>query len=265
MEKINVSNIPEAMLRTLYARAKESKRINSFVKDETAERIIERADYDFSAWEKDVVLGRGAIARMILLDKMVKDFIRKNPDATIINLACGADTRFYRVDNGQIRWYGLDLPEAVEACERIMPPCDRLMYIGKSAMDESWAEDVRADGPVLVIAESLSMYLEKQDVQKIFKIIRNRFQNADVMMEIVMPYVVEHSTEGRGENSHRKYSFGVKSGKKLAEMLYDFKCVKQVSLLAGLKKMYPSYHIMQFMPAMRRMSNKIVILRREGK
>lgn len=262
MEKINVTNIPEAMLRNLYARAKESKRPNSFVKDEIAEQIIAQADYDFSPWEKEVVLGRGAIARTILLDKLVRDYIKKNPDATIINLACGVDTRFYRVDNGRIRWYGLDLAETVAACERIMPSSERLSYIGKSAMDESWAEDVQAEGPVLVLAESLSMYLEKQDVQKIFKIIRNRFQNAEVMMEIVMPYVVEHSTTGRGENNHRKYSFGVKNGRKLAEMLYDFKYVKQVSLLAGLKKMYPSYYVMQFLPAMRRMSNKIAILRR---
>ncbi len=284
--KVSAEGIPEAMLRNLYARAKESKRPGGFIKDEVAENMIAQLDYDFSAMEKDAVLGRGAIARMILLDQMVRDYIRRNPTAIIINLACGADSRFFRVDNGQIRWYGLDLEETVEICRRIMPASERLSYIGRPAMDEGWAAEVKvpegskADGavsggdvsgkragkgngtPVLVIAESLSMHLTKQEVQKIFKIIRNRFVDVDVCMEIVMPYVVEHATEGRGASSRPRYTFGVKSGRKLAEMLYDFKCVKEVSLLAGLRKMYPSYYVMQFMPTMRRMSNKIVVLRK---
>ncbi len=267
-KKISADGIPEAMLRTLYARAKESKRPGAYIKDETAENIIAQLDYDFSEMEKSVVMGRGAIAKTLLFDKMVKEYIGKHPDATIINLACGADSRFYRVDNGRIRWYGLDLEETVAICQKMMPSSERLFYIDKSAMDETWGADVEIPEPgaeepsVLVIAESLSMYLTKQDVQKIFKIIRNRFTNVDVMMEIVMPYVVEHATEGRGAGNHPKYTFGAKSGKKLAEMLYDFKCVKEVSLLAGLRKMYASYYIMQFMPAMRRMSNKIVVLRK---
>lgn len=262
MGKISVEGIPESMLKTLYARAKESKKATKFIYCEKSIEIVGNLDYDFTAVEREYYLGKGAIARSILLDKMVGDYIQKNPNATIVNIACGADTRFFRVDNGKIRWYNLDLPVTIEARKRLMDEGDRVFYIPKSALDESWAEDVEADGPVLIIAEALSMYLTKQDVQKIFKIIRKRFEQADIFMEITMPYVVDHAREGQGENNRPKYSFGVKSSKKLAEMATGFQAVKDVSLLAGLKKMYPSYHIMQFMPAMRRMSNKIAVLKR---
>jgi O-methyltransferase involved in polyketide biosynthesis len=40
-----------------------------------------------------------------MLDKMVKDYVSKNSDATILNIACGMDTRFYRSDIGRIKWY----------------------------------------------------------------------------------------------------------------------------------------------------------------
>lgn len=264
MEKINVEGIPESMLRSLYARAKESKKTSKFIYDEKAIELVERMDYDFTAVDKEYVLGKGAIARSILLDKMVKNFVKKNPNATIINIACGADTRFYRVDNGLIRWYNMDLPITIQARKRLMDEGERVYFIEKSAMDETWGSDVEADGPVLILAEALSMYLTKKDVQKIFTIIRKRFEKAEVYMEVTASYVVKHATEGRGENNRPKYTFGVKNGKELQKFNAGFKAVKDVSLLNGLRKMYPSYYIMQFMPAMRRMSNKIVVLRRES-
>lgn len=43
----------------------------------------------------------GVVARTVVLDELVSDFIRKNPDCTVVNIACGLDTRFYRMDNGK--------------------------------------------------------------------------------------------------------------------------------------------------------------------
>lgn len=66
-------------------------------------------NYDFSMADKDALMGNGVLARTILLDRMVKQFIDENPKGTVVNIACGLDTRFYRVDNGSVRWYNLDL------------------------------------------------------------------------------------------------------------------------------------------------------------
>ena len=45
-EKIKLSGVPETMLQTLYARAKES-RGRGAIHDAKAEEIIEKLDYDF--------------------------------------------------------------------------------------------------------------------------------------------------------------------------------------------------------------------------
>ena len=47
-------------------------------------------------------MGKGVIARTIVFDELVKNFIEKNPGCTVVNIACGLDTRFYRMDNGTI-------------------------------------------------------------------------------------------------------------------------------------------------------------------
>ena len=99
------------MLQTIYARAKES-RTRGVVHDGMAEKIIDRLDYDFSLADNDRAMHDGVIARTIVLDRMTKSWLDKNPGAVIVNIACGLDTRCYRVKEFS-HWYNLDLPETI--------------------------------------------------------------------------------------------------------------------------------------------------------
>jgi len=260
-DKINTEGIPESMLHALYARAKESGRQDHHIYDEKAMELVERMDYDFSAAGQEIVMGRGVLARTILLDRMVSEYIERYPDASVVSMACGMDTRFYRVDNGRIRWYDLDLPVTIEARDRLLGAQERVLRIAESAMEDTWPEKVDTKGPVLIVAEGLSMYLDRQGVQKIFKIIRTHFTQAEVFLEAASPYTVKNAVENTGEGSRPKYTWGVKNGRQLQKMLTGFRAVKSVSLMEGLKEMYPAYHIIRLFPPMRNISNKIIVLR----
>lgn len=260
MEKISVEGIPEEMLQALRGRERESKREGCFLYDEKAVQVVEALDWDFAETDKAAEMGRGAIAKALLLDELTGNFIRENPGAAIVDIACGIDTRFYRVDNGKIRWYNLDLPEVIEPRRRLLGSHERVFDIAKSALDESWPEEIEAQGPVLILAEGFSMYSDRQEVKKLFQIIGAHFQEASVLMEITVPKVVKLASDAA--TGKKKYSFGVKNGRKLQKLAEGFRAVKEVSLLDGLKKLYPNYKYYQFFPGMRSMSNRIVLLER---
>ena len=95
-EKIKLSGVPETMLQTIYARAKES-RGRGIIHDAKAEEIIEKLDYDFSLADKDTAMHSGVIARTIVLDRLTKEWLAKHPSAVVVNIACGLDTRCYRM------------------------------------------------------------------------------------------------------------------------------------------------------------------------
>ena len=95
-KKITLSGVPETMLQTIYARAKESKDRGA-IHDKKAEEIIGKLNYDFSLADKDAPMHSGVIARTIVLDKLVSEYLAKNPGATVVNIACGLDTRCYRM------------------------------------------------------------------------------------------------------------------------------------------------------------------------
>ena len=46
-DKVKLSGVPETMLQTIYARAKES-RTRGAIHDKKAEEVVDQLDYDFS-------------------------------------------------------------------------------------------------------------------------------------------------------------------------------------------------------------------------
>lgn len=271
MEKVNLQGVPETMLQTLYARAAYSKQNNAKFHDNKAVEIVSRMDYDFSLAGKDAMMSKGVIARTILLDRMVGNFIKENPKATVVNIACGMDTRVYRLKNNpvigkvmeRVRWYNLDLPETIALRRRFLKEDGSISMIAKSAMDEAWTQEIEEPtGKVLVIIEGLVMYLMEQDVRQILSIISGCFGNAEVIMETMNPWVVKHMKEKSIEATKAKFTWGIKTGKELERMAPEFQWIQDVSLVEGMKVIMPVYHLFGWIPAIKNISNKLVVLRK---
>ena len=99
--KPKLNGTAETMLQCFYARAMHSRNPKNKFRDTKAEELIDHIDYDFSNAKKDTAMSGGIVARSVVFDELISDFIRKNPDCTVVNIACGLDTRFYRMDNGK--------------------------------------------------------------------------------------------------------------------------------------------------------------------
>ena len=263
MEKFDITGVPETMIQTLYARAKESKKPDHKIYDEKAIEIVSHMDYDFSKADKDFAMSSGVISRTIILDRFVKNYISRNPDAVVINIACGMDTRFYRVDNGKIRWFNIDLPVTINIRKRFLSEPDRVVTIAKSAMDSTWADDVGStDSPVLVIIEGLSMYLSDQDIKQILNIIGSNYRNVTLLMETMSPAVVKKVKEKSIDASNAKFTWGIKSGKELENYGIGFRFAEDISLTEGMKELYPIYKIISKIGFIRNLSNKITVMTR---
>ena len=260
-EKIKLSGVPETMLQTIYARAKES-RGRGAIHDAKAEEIIEKLDYDFSLADKDTAMRSGVIARTIVLDRMTKEWLASHPGAGGVNIACGLDTRCYRM-SGYAHWYNLDLPETMAVREKLLPESGSISQIAMSAMDDWGGEIGEQNVPVLIVIEGLSMYLNTKDVQRIFAVISSRFKKATVFAETMNPMIVRHFKEKSIEGSHAKFTWGIKNGKTLAELLSDFRFVEEHSLTEGMAAFAPVYKLLDRLPAVRNISNKIIVLEKE--
>ena len=260
-EKIKLSGVPETMLQTIYARAKES-RGRGAIHDAKAEEIIEKLDYDFSLADKDTAMRSGVIARTIVLDRMTKEWLASHPGAGVVNIACGLDTRCYRM-SGYAHWYNLDLPETMAVREKLLPESGTISQITMSAMEDWGSEISEQNVPVLIVIEGLTMYLSERNIQRIFTVISSRFSNATVFVETMNPTIVRHFKEKSIDASHARFTWGVKDGPALAALLPDFGFVEEHSLTEGMAEFVPIYKLLDKLSAVRNISNKIIVLGKE--
>jgi len=202
--------IQETMLGPLWARAKYSQIYPEILDDKKSIEIINKIEYDFTDIQEYLGewRGIGLLVRARNLDDAVKVYIEKFPEATIVNIGAGLDTTFYRVDNGCIKWYDLDLPDVIEYRRKYLPESDRLWYISKSALDYSWFDEVEfiPDRGFFIIAGGFIYYFQESEISALFHALANKFPNGEIVFDCVSNLAIKIAHR-RGKKAGAKTPF----------------------------------------------------------
>ena len=192
----NLDGVAETLLLPLYIRALESQRPDALIKDDKAVALIEQMHPD-SSWmakmrvdEEDKV---GLVLRNREFDRYVRDFLTRNPEAVVVHIGCGLDSRFERVDNGKVEWYDLDLPEVIELRRKyIGGEGARYHLLACSVLDSAWLDVVSAHRPrpFLFLAEGVLMYFETAQVKSLVLTLRDHFPGAELVIDAFSPFIM---------------------------------------------------------------------------
>ena len=262
-----LTGVPETLLVALYLRAVETQRADGIIKDEKAVEMIQSIEYDFARFNKAWASQVGVAVRTEILDKASTAFIRQYPDASVVNMGAGLCTRFNRVDNGNITWYELDLPEAIELRRRFFTETDRHRFIEGSITDFDWMEQIpgAGDQPVLFIGEGLFMYFGGGEVESIFVEMADHFPGAELLFEINGPISVGRSkyhdalsrTDGQAE-----FKWGPVSGAICETWDSRIRFIREWNYLDRHRDRWRFMRLFAYIPPLKRqMMNKIVHLR----
>jgi O-methyltransferase involved in polyketide biosynthesis len=217
----NLDGVAETLLITLYIRAMESKRPDSLIKDEKAEELFNQMGFDFSRFnqirmdEDDKV---AIILRNQEFDRYTRDFLAYNPEAVVVHIGCGLDSRFERVDNGQIEWYDLDLPDVIEMRRKyIVEESGRYHLLACSALEPAWLSTVRShhQRPFLFLAEGVFMYFEESQVKTLVLRLQKHFPGAELVFDAFSPLLVRANNlrlRISPANISARYHWGLKRG-----------------------------------------------------
>lgn len=195
---MNLSEVSQTAILALLSRVVESEKKNPVIHDPMAILCLERLMSIASEEEKKRILKwkkkyagnpRDAKARALTarsFDRIASLYISNHPGCTVINLACGFDTRFWRIENEKCNYIELDLPEVIELKREILK--DHLNYelIGCSVLEPAWIDRVTSNGNsgFLLLAEALFYYLPKQDATRLFEVIAQRFSRSQLVLDM---------------------------------------------------------------------------------
>jgi len=228
----NLSVVSETLLLTLYLRAMESQRPDALIKDEIAVALVKKISddglYDFSRI-KPLHLSEANKLVIILrnreFDRYARDFLRRHPEAVVVHIGCGLDARFERVDNGQVEWYDLDLPDVIELRRKLVGgEGARHHFLAGSVLDSAWLEAVEAHRqnyrrcplPFLFLAEGVFMYFEGAQVKLLMKILREHFPGAELVFDSYSPiHVWRHNLQTSTSKIYLHVRWGIWRGQEI--------------------------------------------------
>jgi O-methyltransferase involved in polyketide biosynthesis len=128
-------------------------------------------------------LVKHTVLRAKKYDDYVIRFLHKHPEALVVNIGCGLDHRFSRIDNGTCKFLDLDLPDIINIKKNIFPSNGRYLQIGQSVFDLSWLNGISANH-VLLLAEGVFMYCPEKDVRALFHEIHTKIPGAEFVFEV---------------------------------------------------------------------------------
>ncbi|MEL6138623.1 MAG: class I SAM-dependent methyltransferase [Cyanobacteria bacterium J06626_23] len=180
---VELGPVQETLLIPLLGRARQTQTARGLIQDNKAVQIVESLNYDFSKWENSKSLA-GATLRTRMYDQDVQAFLNQHPTGTIVEIGCGLNTRFERLDNGQARWFDLDLPDSLALRRQFFQDEPRRTMLEASVLDTDWMEPVAATGgPWCFISEAVLIYLEADQAQQAITQIANRFPEAWLLID----------------------------------------------------------------------------------
>ena len=173
--KIEKDTVQETLIIPLYGRKMCSELFPRLFYDETAVRLIDEVDYDFSALaeKSKSIMHRFAFLEVAMrqndLAFEVRDYLKTHPNAAVVNLGCGLDNTGRVCDNGTCRLYNVDFPDVIAVREQLLPAGEREKNVPGDLNDTAWFREIDASGGAVFFASGVFYYFLTEQVRTLVR------------------------------------------------------------------------------------------------
>ncbi|HJT91026.1 MAG TPA: class I SAM-dependent methyltransferase [Mycobacterium sp.] len=192
-----LDGVSATTLWTLRNRGTEAKRSDGVIRDPWAVTLLDAIDYDYGKFGRP---SQVHALRALAFDAAAKHYLTTHPKASVVALAEGLQTSFWRLDRAglasELTWYSVDLPPVIALREQLLPRDDRIVEVAQSALDRSWMDRVDDAGGVFITVEGLLMYLDPDDALGLIRDCAARFPGAQMVFDSVPPWFSRRTLAG---------------------------------------------------------------------
>ncbi len=169
--KIEKNTVQETLILPLYSRKLCTELYPNLYRDETAVRLMDEIDYDFSEAEKNsrsLMQRFGALEVAMRQNDLaweVRNYLKTHPSAAVVNLGCGLDNTGRACDNGSCKIYNLDFPDVIALRQQLLPAGEREQNIPCDLKDPAWFDKIDASGGAVFFASGVFYYFLTEQVR----------------------------------------------------------------------------------------------------
>jgi len=173
-----MDNVNKTLYIPLYGKALVSRR-GLFLQDPMAEQLWDAASFPLKGKSASKWLAYTMGMRSAVFDSWLRK--RLTPEAVVLHLGCGLDSRCLRVpcDNS---WFDVDFPAVIQERKRHFSESASYHMIGCD-LRENWLETIPRGGTAIVVLEGVSMYLTAPERLTLLKALAQHFDRVHLLLD----------------------------------------------------------------------------------
>lgn len=160
--------------------------------DPKAEEIWEKEGFPLKGKAKSKWLAYYMGIRAAVFDTWLAEQMERMPNAVILHIGCGMDSRICRVGARDHLWYDVDFPDVIEKRRKYYTESASYRMIGADAREEGWLETIPG-GSAIVVLEGFSMYLTGDALRNLLASVTAHFLPVRVLVDCYTVFAAKAS------------------------------------------------------------------------
>ena len=177
-----MDNVNRTLYIPLYGKAYVSHR-GLILEDKKAEEIWEKEGFPLKGKAKSKWLAYNMGMRSAVFDRWTEKAMEEDPDAVVLHLGCGMDSRCIRVEHKGQPWFDVDFPEVIRERQRYFEETENYRMIGSDIRDLGWLSQIPSGKTAIIVMEGISMYLQPEELKEVLKRWKDSFGQVRILMD----------------------------------------------------------------------------------
>ena len=179
----SMTGVNKTLFIPLYGKAKVSRQ-GIILKDSMAEKIWDAEVFEIHGKSKSKWLTYNMAMRAKIFDEWVEKMLAQNPDALVLHIGCGLDSRVFRIAAPYTSWIDGDFPEVLEARKKYYSENDHYKMMAFDASKSEMVEKLPGAKTVIVVFEGISMYLCNEELNAFVHALDKKYPQVHMLLDV---------------------------------------------------------------------------------
>ena len=186
-----MNNVNKTLYIPLYGKSCVSKK-GIILHDAKAEEIWVAEGFPLKGKSASKWLGYYLAMRARVFDRWLRQQLEAMPEAAVLHLGCGMDSRICRVGSQGHRWYDVDFPDVIAQRKRYFAENEHYHMLAANVTEDDFLSSVHGT-TAIVVMEGISMYLKPQQLQELMTRLGGRFEQVSLLMDCYTEFAAKAS------------------------------------------------------------------------
>lgn len=186
-----MDNVNKTLYIPLYGKAYVSQK-GIILQDSKAEEIWAAEGFPLKGKSKSKWLAYYMGMRSAVFDRWLTEKMEETPEAVVLHIGCGMDSRITRVGDRGHLWFDVDFPEVITQRRRYYKETDRYRMFCGDLRENNWLEQIQGN-QAIVILEGISMYVTPEELAASIQNLYEHFEKVQILMDCYTEFAAKAS------------------------------------------------------------------------